>query len=287
MQRLTSAPALLRSLAPSLAALAVAASAHAGEADDGLLPEAGVLLDRYVEVTGGAQAHLALTNRVKVGKLSVDMAGHVFDAVVTEHAQAPDKTHILVDGEFFSQVTVCNGRDAWEWSPGHRDGARDASEDPGHTRLLVGSKRAQMLQKARFHGALHWREHFASAETVGVADVKGAPAYEVRLVTKSGEQYSQFYDEASGLLVKRVRTTESDGGALDMEVFLGDYRELDGVRLPTRVEAHLTSESYGVGTQIWSYTKIEHDVEIPPSLFRMPEGLRDHRHTESTAKSHS
>ncbi len=62
-------------------------------------------------------------------------------------------------------------------------------------------------------------------------------------------------------------------GAIDVESFLEDYREFDGVWLATRVHQVLNSSSFGTGTQIWTYENIEHDVSIPASLFQVPEDL--------------
>ena len=257
---------------------------HAWQADDEGLPSAEDLLDKHVVATGGKQAHLALTSRKKWGKLEVKMAGHEFVASVEEQSLAPGKSHISIDGDFFFQVNVCNGEHAWEWRPAHSHGDQGAGGDSGVTTLLKGVKAARAIEKADFHAAVHWRKRFASLKTLGVVDVNGAPAYEVRLTTKSDEQYSQFYDKSNGRMVKRTRTSPSVMGEVDMEVFFEDYGEFDGVWMPTTVRALLNSPTMGKGTQTWTYSRIEHDKKISPSLFEMPEELRDHGHEEHGAE---
>ena len=91
--------------------VASASMTPAQDEADPQLPKAEVLLDKYVEATGGKDAHLKLTTRKKTGTLSIDMAGHAFKAKVEEQYQAPDKSYILVDASFFQQVHVCDG--AW------------------------------------------------------------------------------------------------------------------------------------------------------------------------------
>lgn len=241
------------------------------------LPEAEDLLDKHVEAIGGADAHGALTTRRKSGTLAVDMVGHAFEAKIEEHYLAPDKSHTLIDGGFFHQVDVCDGESAWQWRPGHHGDGTHPEEDPdsGATELLEGHALASALAKARFAGPVEWRERFTSAKTIGVADVEGEPAYEVALITKDGEQLTQFYDQASGLLVQRVTTARSElMGDLDMTVSFQDYREFDGIRMATRIHAVLSSPTAGEGTQTWTYTEIVHGEEIPPSLFEMPGSLR-------------
>jgi hypothetical protein len=287
MQRQLVRPIFLRRIAPLISAIAILTGgtvtpAQARQADDPNLPQAETLLDKHVEATGGKQAHLELHWRKRTGRLAVDMAGHKFEANIEQQFLAPDKSHALVDGSFFSQVTVCDGENAWEWRPGHSDGGGAAGMDSGVTVLLEGAQKTRAIEQAQFHAAVRWRDRFASVQTLGVVEVNGAPAYEVQLKTKSGEQYTEFYDKAGGRLVKRVRTTPSRGEQLEMEVFLSDYREFDGVWLATKIHANLNSPSMGNGTQIWTYTDIEHKEEISAGLFVMPDELRKEVHPKSS-----
>ena len=142
-------------------------------------------------------------------------------------------------------------------------------------RRLEGMEKARAIEQAQFHADVEWRSHFKNVKTVGVEEVRGREAYEVEMTTMSGEQYSRFYDKGNGRLVKSVRAIESDQmGKLDMETFLEEYREFDGVWLPTTVRQLLSSSSFGTGTQTWTYESVEHDVSIPTSLFQVPEDLR-------------
>jgi hypothetical protein len=246
------------------------------DAEDALeqeLPAAEAILDRCVEAMGGKDALLKFTTRKKFGKLEVDMAGHAFEAKVEENYVAPDKSHILIDGSFFHQVDVCDGKYAWEWRPGHSDGSHEASMDSGVTELLAGSDLKKALAKANFHAAAEWRKVYTKVETLGMADVEGKPAYEVRVSKKDDEPFTHYYDEASGRLVKRVGTTKGHMGEFDMEVLYQNHREFDGVWFATRVHVVLTSPLVGSGSQTWTFSKIVHNEKIPPSLFKMPEGL--------------
>jgi len=252
--------------------LSILLAAGAFPAQEPELPSAAEILDRHVEATGGAEAQLALTTRVRKGKLAVDLGGHAFEAQVVEHLVAPDKSHVVLDGDSFSQVTVCDGRTAWKWRAGPADGDREA--DSGVTSLLEGQEKERALEAARLHAAVEWRAQFTGAETVGVADVLGRPAYEVRVTNRAGESYSQFYDVESGRLVERHRSAPGHGGELDMEVFFEDYREHGGIWTAMKVRAELRSPSLGEGSQIWTYASLEHDVKVASSLFELPEALR-------------
>jgi hypothetical protein len=260
----------------TVSTLPIALVMAASPSDEGELPPAEAVLDRHVEVTGGKEARLARSTRKRTGTLRVDMGGHKFEAKIEEHSLAPDKSHVVYDGDSFFQVQVCDGVSAWEWRAGHADSNRDAGADSGVTTLMEGTTKARAIRAARFYAPVEWRSIHASVETLGIADVKGKPAYEVRITSSSEEQYSQFYDVESGRLVRRVRKAPGHGGEeIDMDVFIEDYREFDGVWSPMTIHADLKSPNFGEGTQIWTYTNVEYDLKVPASLFEMPEELRE------------
>ncbi len=239
------------------------------------LPTAQDILDRHVEATGGKEVHLGHETRKMTGKLAVDQSGHSFEAKIERHAKAPSNSHLLLQGDQFFQVRASNAQHAWEWRPSDPHGSRDSSSEDGNTRRLEGMEKARAIEQAQFHADVEWRSHFKNVKTVGVEEVRGREAYEVEMTTMSGEQYSRFYDKGNGRLVKSVRAIESGQmGKLDMETFLEEYREFDGVWLPTTVRQLLSSSSFGTGTQTWTYESVEHDVSIPTSLFQLPEDLR-------------
>ena len=239
------------------------------------LPTAEDILDRHVEATGGKEAHLLITTRKSTGTLAVDQAGHKFEAKVEKHARAPSNSHLVIQADQIYQVRANNAQHAWQWRPASQShGAPESRSGEGVTEFLDGAEKDQAIEASQFHADVEWRNHFTEVKTLGIADVQGRPAYEVQLKTKSGEQYSRFYDQENGRLVKSVRATENPQmGALDIESFLEDYREFDGVWLATRVRQVLSSSSFGSGTQIWTYDNFEHNVSIPASLFQVPEEL--------------
>lgn len=253
--------------------LLVALSASASfAASDETLPRAAEILDRHVEATGGRDAHLRIQSRKMTGHLEVDMAGHQLAARVERQAEAPSNAYLLVEGPQVVQLRASNSDDAWEWRPRH-------SHDPSTASMserLEGDERARAIEGARFHDAVDWRQLIKDAKTTGITEIAGRPAYEVQVTTQSGDAQRRFYDVENGRQVKTVRSMTSPSlGDLEMEVFLEDYRELDGIWLPTRVREVLHSARYGDGSQIWTYSKIEHNVEIPPQLFELPSELRE------------
>jgi hypothetical protein len=236
------------------------------------LPAATVVLDRHVEATGGKEAHLCLTTRRLVGKLAIDMAGHVFDRPVQRLCQAPGTSHIVIEG---IRVTASNGEAAWEWQPGDAGHGQDP-EGPGVTRLLEGDEKSRAIERGQWRDAIEWRSYVQSAKTIGREDVGGRPALAVEIVRPGGTRLTQWFDAESGLMIKYAYAEPralGHLGLLDQTVYLEDYQQHDGVWLPMQVRVVLSSEAFGEGTQVWTYTSVEHGVKIPASLFEVPAEL--------------
>ncbi len=250
---------------------AVVLGASAPGSDDESVPSAESILDRHIEATGGKSAHLAFESRKATGTLAVVQSGQDFEAKFEQHVKAPGYSHVVVDGEFFFQVKANNLDQAWVWmqSPLHEEIAGD-----GSTSLLEGVERTRALEGSQLHAAVHWRAGVAEAKNLGAVEVAGRPAYEIRITSKSGEQYSRFYDQERAWLVKSTRQIELDHvGVVDNDAFFENYKEFDGVWLPTTRRHLLTSPTLGlVSTQTWVYQTIQHNVVVPDSLFLAPDG---------------
>jgi outer membrane lipoprotein-sorting protein len=72
-----------------------------------------------------------------------------------------------------------------------------------------------------------------------------------------------YFDKESGLLV-RTSSKLDDGRTITMT--FGDYREIDGVKVPFRIQ--------GDDGQGFSYTltarSVKHDVDLADDLFKKP-----------------
>lgn len=258
-------------------ALILAGSPSLSEAQDAL-PEAAALLDRNIEATGGKAAWEKITSRWMTGTFVSEMAGHKLNADIEVHAMPPGKYHLVMQGDHISRVRVCDGENAWEWSNSHShlSGGNQASEPQEQTELFEGAEKARMLEQARFHGLLDWRDRFKSAKTTQLCEVAERPAYEVVLEGLDGELRKNYFDKEKGWLVKTVRTIEgSQMGTIEIETFPRNYRQFDGVWIPAEIHQLLNSEKLGTGYQTWSYTQIRHNQEFSPKLFEMPDEVRN------------
>ncbi|MDQ6610378.1 MAG: insulinase family protein, partial [Bacteroidota bacterium] len=72
-----------------------------------------------------------------------------------------------------------------------------------------------------------------------IEKVDGKDAYALGVKTPAGREYTNYYDVASGLLVKKSMTQEAMGQQMNINVSIGDYKPFNGVQIPTRIVTDL------------------------------------------------
>jgi hypothetical protein len=69
----------------------------------------------------------------------------------------------------------------------------------------------------------------------GIEAVEGKDAYALAIKSPAGREFTNYYDVASGLLVKKTMTQESPMGTVNVNVTLSDYKPFGGLLVPTRI----------------------------------------------------
>lgn len=218
-------------------------------------PTAAKVLDRFVEATGGADVYAALENRVIHGHLEITAQGLVL-ALEIYHAR-PDKTFTVAESDALGRIeSGIAGDVVWENS---------LIAGP---RLKEGDERAVGLRAGVFDGAVRWRELFTEVALEGVVEVDGRPCDAVVLKSADGPAEKRFFDRETGLLAKIEITLELPAGTIPMEIYPGDYREVDGVLLAHRTRIVVLGQE-----RLMTYDSIEHNVDLPDDRFELPETI--------------
>lgn len=133
------------------------------------------------------------------------------------------------------------------------------------TRLLEGDEKASAVRSVSLESDFNWRRYFTKAETVGVEDVDGKPAYKVVLTPKEGNPTTSFYDKTSGLLVRTDTTTKGPMGEVSVSTLVSDYKDFDGVKLPLKIKQKVLTQEIVI-----TIDKVEQNVDVPPGTFDLP-----------------
>ncbi|NIR44900.1 MAG: hypothetical protein GWN99_11390 [Gemmatimonadetes bacterium] len=225
-----------------LAALAAptAGSAIAGNQDT--LPTLDRLLERYVEAVGGREAISKLKTRVGEGRLVTDLPTweppvHESDAFRI-YARTPGKYLYVHRTESGTDRDACDGGACWRVVDGELE--RDAHYDPRFAWFLDPQ------------GALLMKEYFPAMRVTGSATLDGRRVYRVDI--DDDESHALYFDAETGLLLR-----------LGYNRTLNDYREVDGVLVPFRLEI-----SRKGGSSTYIFDSIEHNLPLQDSLFNPP-----------------
>jgi hypothetical protein len=213
------------------------------------LPSAESILDRYVEVTGGAAAYESRTSETMTGTLTITGAG------------ITGQVRMLVKPGLFRTTIELPGVGVID--RGVKDGVAWESNPITGPRILEGFEANLMVAGAKPGATGRWREVYSAVNTTGIEDVNGKPAHRVVHTVGSDPLMTGFYGVDSGLLVK---VAYGDGL---VEQLYEEYADLGGILTPTRI----VSSAPGQRT-VLTFTSVEANVEIPDERFAPPENVQ-------------
>jgi hypothetical protein len=224
----------------------------AGMAQDLTLDQ---ILRKYEEAVGGAEA-IGRIQTVKATYTTVQ-SGNGMDMKSTTYMKRPNLVRNEMTMGRMTFVSGFDGTTGWKLDP--ETGA--AKDD---------SVRGSSIENTIYEFA-DTKARGSQIELIGKEDVKGSPAYKLRVTNKPTDPvYMHFIDAKTFLPVKSAFKMSVMGNEVQVESYTGDYRKIEGVMLLTSMETHTESQ----GTSSNSQAKYEYEINVPldDSLFKMPSG---------------
>lgn len=240
-----------------LSLLALLLSGAASAATD--LPAAGKVIERFIEATGGQEAHRAHETLTAVGKFSMPAMG--IEADIEMWQKAPDQMRTNITSPMFGTMT--EGYDG--------EVAFESSMMTG-SKIKDGVELALARRTAQFNPWLDWADWYRSATTLGSETIDGQECWVVEMIPNEGEGEPEKYwfAKESGLLVKTASTIVSEMGTVSMEGFPGDYRQVGDVKLPFETRQVLM----GAQEIVITFSEQVFDAEIPADTFDLPDEVK-------------
>lgn len=227
----------------SLAAGALLLSAVPAQAQ---LPSVQQVYDRYAEAVGGREAWSSINGRTETGTVDLSYAG--VSGPLTRYFAAPNKIFFKMDLGVIVIQQGFDGEKGW------------IMEGDAITRLPPAEE--QKLAVADFKGAAFLDPtRYNSAAVLGKEVFDGVECYKVAFSARSGSQGLEYFDTATGL--RRGQNAEGQS------VFLREYGEFDGKKVPTRIVQQTPA-----GDMVMSILSVS--FETPDeSNFKAPAGIRE------------
>jgi zinc protease len=216
------------------------------------LPTVDQILDKYVQAIGGRAAIEKLTSRAAKGTFEMPAMG--LNAPVELYAKAPNRVATTINISGFGTVAEgYDGKTAWARDP--TSGLREKG----------GVELATARLDAEFHKELKLRELYPKMELKGREKVGEREAYVVLATPPEGSAEKWYFDAESGLLVRSDVEREGPQGKLPFEIYLEDYREVDGVKMP--FTSRMVNPSVSITIRL---EEVKHNVAVDEAKFAKP-----------------
>jgi outer membrane lipoprotein-sorting protein len=241
----------------AVAGIGLTCPARPARAEDGP-PKAEALIQKMIDATGGKAAYDKLQSRFTRGKLSMRRAK--VELTHTVWAQRPNKSYELLESSALGKTeSVCDGSMVWE-----------TSQMTGPS-LKNGPDRALQLREADFDRWPNWTKYYKSATTAGADSVAGKATWKVEMVPFEGPPETKWMDQTTGLLLKTSTKLMGEMGAIPVEIFIEDYLDACGIKIPSRTRMVAMGGKQELITTIDS---VACNPEVPKDRFDMPDEIK-------------
>lgn len=234
----------------ALCALLAVSSVAAGELED--------IVAKHLAARGGL-AKLEAIDSVQIsGKMNFPGAG--MEVPILFKWKKPNKLRVEFTFQGLTGVQAYDGKAGWGIMPFEgKTGAEPLSE--GEAKLVE--------EQADFHGPfVDSAEKGYKLEYLGREAVAGKDAHKIKVTNKYGAESLVYLDAERFLEIKSESKRVVQEQELEIETSQGDYREVAGLMLAHAIESKPKGLSAG---QTIVFEKIELNVDIPDSVFALPE----------------
>lgn len=235
-----------------LATLALAAQAGAAAAQQ--LPPAAEVVEKYVTAIGGRTTAQRFTSRHVTAEMSMPAMG-VTMTMETWTAR-PNRMLARMNMSGMAIASGFDGTVAWATSP---------MTGP---KILEGAELRQALDQANFDNNVDFTRVFPTMETVGERTVDGKACWNVRMVSANGTEVHNCFEKETGLLIGSIAKQHTTMGEVTADVVMGEYRDFDGLKMPTRMTTSMA------GQQLVTTIKSVSHAPVADSLFALPPEIR-------------
>jgi hypothetical protein len=192
--------------------------------------EPAKILSEYVRALGGSKALSKIQTETLEGAFSNPADGK--PSTYTFSLKLPNRYYSeFVLGEK-PLIEAYNGKSAWHETPS------------GELSTLLGQQGQQLEAASLYYNSrlLNLKKNKLAVAFIGHAQVRGKDSLQLELTTTTNVRRELFFDPQSHLLVKESAPV----AGLDQEILYDDYRSVDSVKLPYKIELHRGLDTYSI-----------------------------------------
>lgn len=149
------------------------------------------------------------------------------------------------------------------------DGTTAWSSDPMQgPRILTGMEASALVEGSSFNNIVRSKDLFSAMEMAGTYDAAGDATSCVKFTWKSGRETTDCFSNATGLIARTVTKQVTQMGEVEVEMMIKDYRPVNGLVVPFRVESNMMGMAMTITT-----TSMEFSAQ-PASMFELPAEIK-------------
>jgi len=209
------------------------------------------ILDRFIEAAGGKVAIDGVKSYRMKGHFEIpalDVRGKM-----EVWAKDPQKSLTIIE---FPGITLRKGY----------DGETHWAQTPFGSVTMTGPQEMSELENdADVYNASRIRNLYDRMKLEMKARLSGRDVYMVEGQPTKGPAEKLFFDVENGLLVRWDMARRHGDRRVFVKVYLNDYRDIDGVKIPFNVRMVFESFEFSLIVD-----EMQHNVEINDAIFRRP-----------------
>ncbi len=222
------------------------------------LPSVEQVIDNYFKAVGGKKVYTDTKTIVVDGELSIPAQGLSGEFKI--HQKAPNKMLFVMNLEGIGeQRQGHDGETAW-----------GISEMTG-AEIYEGEQAAQLIMQADIAPFANITKKYDSVKVTGKEEFDGQDCYVLVAKTGDFEPITFYFSIESGLQIGMTMTQVSPMGKIEIVSKIGDYRDLDGLKMSYETTAELPN-GISFATKINSAKR---NVEIADSKFELPDEIKE------------
>jgi len=218
---------------------------------DSALPTVDAVLEKYIQAIGGKAAQMQLTSRVLKGR--VDVPGVSNGGRLEVYAKAPNKSLTVMKLDTIGVIRQgFDGRAGWE-------------SDQRGVRISTGESLASLARDSDFYSPVKMKQLYARVKLIGKVKEGFRQAYLIEASPRVGSAEMFYFDAETGLLVRHDASRLTAKGSIRAEVYLNDWREVDGIKVPFRLTQVMPSVTF-----VFTVEEVKHNVPVEEAIFKRP-----------------
>jgi hypothetical protein len=188
-------------------------------------------------------------------KITGKMSTMGMDIPMTMYMKNPNKIKAVYSINGMEMISLFDGQKGYMVNP------MTGSSDPVE---LTGDQLEQIQNSSAFKNMLNDYLKSGKLTLEGEENVNDKPAFKLKADIGGSPRY-MYIDKENYLMNKLKFNVEQGGQSMDVEVFLSDYTNVDGVVMPKKT----TSRANGMEISVMTYDTIEVNTPMDDTIFKL------------------